>query len=63
MDDLLGDMGRLEFVLRFTLSHPGLASTIVGTSKMEHLQIQLGLCREGSPAGGSLRVGEGCLGE
>ena len=47
MDDLLGDMGRLEFVLRFTLSHPGLASTIVGTSKMEHLQSNLAFAEKG----------------
>ena len=32
-EELLGgDMNRLEFVLRFTLSHPALSSTIVGTS-------------------------------
>ena len=34
MEDLLGDMTRLEFVLRFTLSHPALSSTIVGTSSV-----------------------------
>ena len=47
MDDLLGDMGRLEFVLRFTLSHPGLSSTIVGTSKMDHLQSNLAFAEKG----------------
>jgi len=47
MDDLVGDMGRLEFVLRFTLSHPGLASTIVGTSKVEHLQSNLAFAEKG----------------
>ena len=37
-DDLL-DPGetRVEFTLRFTLSHPGLSTTIVGTSSEEHL--------------------------
>lgn len=37
-DDLL-DPGetRVEFTLRFTLSHPGLSTTIVGTSRREHL--------------------------
>jgi aryl-alcohol dehydrogenase-like predicted oxidoreductase len=27
----------MEFMLRFTLSHPGLDTTIVGTSSTEHL--------------------------
>ena len=30
IDDLLDGMSRIEFTLRFTLSHPGLSSTIVG---------------------------------
>jgi len=47
IDDLLGDMGRLEFVLRFTFSHPGLSSTIVGTSRMEHLRSNLAFAEMG----------------
>ena len=47
MDDLLGGMPRLEFVLRFTLSHPGLSSTIVGTSSVEHLRANLAVARKG----------------
>ena len=47
VDDLLGDMARLEFVLRFTLSHPGLSSTIVGTSKTDHLQANLAVAAKG----------------
>jgi aryl-alcohol dehydrogenase-like predicted oxidoreductase len=47
IDDLLGEMGRLEFVLRFTLSHPGLSSTIVGTSNMDHLQANLAFAEAG----------------
>jgi aryl-alcohol dehydrogenase-like predicted oxidoreductase len=47
LDDLLGDMGRLEFVLRFTLSHPGLSSTIVGTSSPEHLRANLAFAEKG----------------
>jgi aryl-alcohol dehydrogenase-like predicted oxidoreductase len=47
VEDLLGDMSRLEFVLRFTLSHPGLSSTIVGTSSMDHLQSNLAIAERG----------------
>jgi aryl-alcohol dehydrogenase-like predicted oxidoreductase len=47
LDDLLGDMGRLEFVLRYTLSHPGLSSTIVGTSSPEHLRANLAFTEKG----------------
>jgi aryl-alcohol dehydrogenase-like predicted oxidoreductase len=38
LDDLLDGMSRHEFVLRYTLAHPALSSTIVGTSKVEHLR-------------------------
>jgi aryl-alcohol dehydrogenase-like predicted oxidoreductase len=47
IDDLLGDMGRLEFVLRFTLSHPGLSSTIVGTSALAHLRSNIAIAEKG----------------
>jgi len=47
VEDLLADMTRLEFVLRFTLSHPGLSSTIVGTSRMDHLRANLDVARKG----------------
>jgi aryl-alcohol dehydrogenase-like predicted oxidoreductase len=36
--ELLDDMSPIEFVLRFTLSHPALSSTIVGTSSADHLR-------------------------
>jgi aryl-alcohol dehydrogenase-like predicted oxidoreductase len=38
IEDLLDGMSRHEFILRFTLSHPGLSSTIVGTSNVDHLR-------------------------
>jgi len=38
IDDLVGDMSRQEFVLRFTISHPDLDTTIVGTINPDHLQ-------------------------
>jgi aryl-alcohol dehydrogenase-like predicted oxidoreductase len=47
VDSLLGGMAPLEFVLRFTLSHPGLSSTIVGTSKIGHLRANLALAEKG----------------
>ena len=47
MEDLLGEMSRVEFVLRFTLSHPGLSSTIVGTSRLAHLRSNLAVAEKG----------------
>jgi aryl-alcohol dehydrogenase-like predicted oxidoreductase len=47
IEELLGDMTRLEFVLRFTLSHPGLSSTIVGTSKIGHLESNVAIAEKG----------------
>ncbi len=46
-DDLLDGMSRLEFVLRFTLSHPDLSSTIVGTSSLGHLTSNLAVAAKG----------------
>jgi aryl-alcohol dehydrogenase-like predicted oxidoreductase len=40
-------MSRMEFVLRFTLSHPGLSSTIVGTANPEHLRANLAVAGRG----------------
>jgi aryl-alcohol dehydrogenase-like predicted oxidoreductase len=47
VDDLLDGMTRMEFVLRFTLSHPDLSSTIVGTSQIGHLQANLAVAEQG----------------
>jgi len=47
LDELIGNMGRLEFVLRFTLSHPDLSSTIVGTSSVDHLRSNLAVAQKG----------------
>jgi aryl-alcohol dehydrogenase-like predicted oxidoreductase len=41
IDDLLGDMSRQEFILRFTCTNPDLDTTIVGTVNPDHLQDNL----------------------
>ena len=38
IDDLLDGMSRQEFILRFTISHPDMDTTIVGTINPDHLQ-------------------------
>jgi len=38
LDELLDGSSRTAFLLRFTLSHPDLDTTIVGTSSVEHLR-------------------------
>jgi aryl-alcohol dehydrogenase-like predicted oxidoreductase len=37
LEDLQGEMSRQEFILRFTISHPDLDTTIVGTINPDHL--------------------------
>ena len=46
-DDLLDGMSRMEFMLRFTLSHPALSTTIVGTSSVEHLRANVAAAEHG----------------
>jgi aryl-alcohol dehydrogenase-like predicted oxidoreductase len=45
--DLLGDMSPMELMLRFTISHPDLHTTIVGTSNAEHLAANVAAARKG----------------
>ena len=47
VEGLLDGMSRQEFVLRFTLTHPGLSSTIVGTSRLDHLRSNLEIAAKG----------------
>jgi aryl-alcohol dehydrogenase-like predicted oxidoreductase len=37
LDGVLDGMSRMEFMLRYTLSHPDMHTTIVGTANLEHL--------------------------
>ncbi|HEY1777592.1 MAG TPA: aldo/keto reductase [Solirubrobacteraceae bacterium] len=47
IEDLLDGMSPMEFTLRFTLSHPGLSSTIVGTSRIAHLESNVAMASKG----------------
>ena len=55
LDDLLGDpsagsgeaMTRMEFIFRFTISHPALDTTIVGTINPEHLRDNINAMAKG----------------
>jgi aryl-alcohol dehydrogenase-like predicted oxidoreductase len=47
VEELLDGMSRMEFTLRFTLSHPGLSSTIVGTSRISHLESNVAIASKG----------------
>ena len=47
--DLLSEAGmsNMEFVLRFTLSHPGLSTAIVGTANPVHLASNIAVAERG----------------
>ncbi|MGD0678108.1 MAG: aldo/keto reductase [Polyangiaceae bacterium] len=47
LDELLAGISRIEFTLRFTLSHPGLSTTIVGTKNLDHLQENIRAAKKG----------------
>lgn len=47
LDDLLGGMSRMEFMLRFTISHPDMNTTIVGTSNPRHLANNVAAASQG----------------
>lgn len=46
-DELLDGMSPMELVIRFTLSHPGLSSAIVGTANPAHLAQNLAIAEKG----------------
>jgi aryl-alcohol dehydrogenase-like predicted oxidoreductase len=47
LSDLAEDGGRMELLLRFTISHPGMHTTIVGTRNPEHLAANVAAARKG----------------
>ena len=47
ISDLLGDMTPMEFLLRFTISHPDMDTTIVGTKNTEHLAANIAAAAQG----------------
>jgi aryl-alcohol dehydrogenase-like predicted oxidoreductase len=47
LEDLLGDMTPMEFILRFTFSNPDLDTTIVGTVNPAHLRSNVDMLERG----------------
>src|SRR5580658_3658601 len=47
LDGVLDAMGRMEFMLRFTISHPDMTTTIVGTANPKHLADNVAAARKG----------------
>jgi aryl-alcohol dehydrogenase-like predicted oxidoreductase len=47
LDEALDGMSRMEFMLRFTVSHPGLSTTIVGTANVDHLRANVAAAERG----------------
>ena len=47
LGDLLDGMSTMEFLLRFTISHPDLHTTIVGTANPSHLEANLAAAAKG----------------
>jgi len=47
LDDLLSGMTPMEFILRFTFTHPDMDTNIVGTVNPAHLQDNINVLRQG----------------
>jgi aryl-alcohol dehydrogenase-like predicted oxidoreductase len=47
LDDLLDGATTMEFLLRFTISHPNMTTTIVGTANPEHLAANVAAAQKG----------------
>ena len=48
LDELADGATRAEFMLRFTISHPGMTTTIVGTMNPDHLRQNIASVRKGA---------------
>ncbi len=47
LDEVADGMPRMEFMLRFTISHPGMTTTIVGTANPQHLADNVAAAKKG----------------
>ena len=47
LDELLGGMDKFEFMLRFTITHPDVSTTIVGTLNPEHVTHNMAAFKKG----------------
>lgn len=47
LDELADGASKAEFMLRFTISHPGMTTTIVGTMNPDHLRENIATVRKG----------------
>ena len=47
LDQVAEGMPRMEFMLRFTISHPGMTTTIVGTANPQHLADNVAAAKKG----------------
>ena len=47
LSDLLGDMTPMELMLRFTISHPDMHTTIVGTKNPDHFEANVNAAEQG----------------
>jgi aryl-alcohol dehydrogenase-like predicted oxidoreductase len=47
LDEVLDGMPRMEFMLRFTISHPDMTTTIVGTANPQHLADNVAAAKKG----------------
>lgn len=47
MVDIAGELLPMELTVRFTISHPGVSSALVGTASLEHLEANIEAARRG----------------
>lgn len=47
LEELMSGLSPMEFILRFTISHPGVSSVLVGTANPDHLQANIEAASKG----------------